>query len=301
MQNVTEDRNKYIGGSDIPVIMGISPFKKRYDLLLEKAGLQENEFNGNEYTEYGNVLEPIIRDYVNQGLEHKFYEDKLINEDIRCHVDGFNGTSIVEIKTTSQIHHSVDEYKVYLVQLLFYMSQYNVNNGILLVYERPKDFNEEFDENRLQVFKVDINDYQDLVEKIYQEVDRFRYDLQMIKDNPLICEEDLLPKELVEVSNEVIKYEKMLIEMKNIEKTCKSLKSTLFKSMEEHNIKKWTTINNVQITRVDGSKQETITTEVFDLEAFKNEHPDLFTKYMKTETKIKKATEGYVKITLPKK
>ena len=301
MQNVTEDRNKYIGGSDIPVIMGISPFKKRYDLLLEKAGLQENEFNGNEYTEYGNVLEPKIRDYVNQGLEHKFYEDKLINEDIRCHVDGFNGTSIVEIKTTSQIHHSVDEYKVYLVQLLFYMSQYNVNNGILLVYERPKDFNEEFDENRLQVFKVDINDYQDLVEKIYQEVDRFRYDLQMIKDNPLICEEDLLPKELVEVSNEVIKYEKMLIEMKNIEKTCKSLKSTLFKSMEEHNIKKWTTINNVQITRVDGSKQETITTEVFDLEAFKNEHPDLFTKYMKTETKIKNATEGYVKITLPKK
>ena len=301
MQNVTEDRNKYIGGSDIPVIMGISPFKKRYDLLLEKAGLQENEFNGNEYTEYGNVLEPKIRDYVNQGLEHKFYEDKLINEDIRCHVDGFNGTSIVEIKTTSQIHHSVDDYKVYLVQLLFYMSQYNVNNGILLVYERPKDFNEEFDENRLQVFKIDINDYQDLVEKIYQEVDRFRYDLQMIKDNPLICEEDLLPKELVEVSNEIIKYEKMLVEMKNIEKTCKSLKSTLFKSMEEHNIKKWTTINNVQITRVDGSKQETITTEVFDLEAFKNEHSDLFTKYMKTETKIKKATEGYVKITLPKK
>ena len=301
MQNVTEDRNKYIGGSDIPVIMGISPFKKRYDLLLEKAGLQENEFNGNEYTEYGNVLEPKIRDYVNQGLEHKFYEDKLINEDIRCHVDGFNGTSIVEIKTTSQIHHSVDEYKVYLVQLLFYMSQYNVNNGILLVYERPKDFNEEFDENRLQVFKVNINDYQDLVEKIYQEVDRFRYDLQMIKDNPLICEEDLLPKELVEVSNEIIKYEKMLVEMKNIEKTCKTLKSTLFKAMCEHNIKKWTTINNVQITRVDGYKQETITTEVFDLEALKNEHPDLFTKYMKTETKIKKATEGYVKITLPKK
>lgn len=301
MQNVTEDRNKYIGGSDIPVIMGISPFKKRYDLLLEKAGLQENEFNGNEYTEYGNVLEPKIRDYVNQGLEHKFYEDKLINEDIRCHVDGFNGTSIVEIKTTSQIHHSVDEYKVYLVQLLFYMSQYNVNNGILLVYERPKDFNEEFDENRLQVFKVNINDYQDLVEKIYQEVDRFRYDLQMIKDNPLICEEDLLPKELVEVSNEIIKYEKMLVDMKNIEKTCKTLKSTLFKAMCEHNIKKWATINNVQITRVDGSKQETITSEVFDLEALKNEHPDLFTKYMKTETKIKKATEGYVKITLPKK
>ena len=33
---VAKDRHKYIGGSDIPIIMGISPFKSRYDLLLEK-------------------------------------------------------------------------------------------------------------------------------------------------------------------------------------------------------------------------------------------------------------------------
>ena len=47
MQAVTIDRDKYIGGSDIPIILGISHFKSRFDLLLEKAGLQENEFRSN--------------------------------------------------------------------------------------------------------------------------------------------------------------------------------------------------------------------------------------------------------------
>ena len=38
--NVEVERYKYIGGSDIPIIMGISQFKKRFDLLLEKAHLK---------------------------------------------------------------------------------------------------------------------------------------------------------------------------------------------------------------------------------------------------------------------
>ena len=42
--DVTIDRDKYIGGSDIPIIMGISSFKTRWDLLLEKAGLKEDTF-----------------------------------------------------------------------------------------------------------------------------------------------------------------------------------------------------------------------------------------------------------------
>ena len=32
--DVSEDRDKYIGGSDIPVILGLSPFKTRWQLLL---------------------------------------------------------------------------------------------------------------------------------------------------------------------------------------------------------------------------------------------------------------------------
>ena len=63
--DVSQDRNKYIGGSDLPVICGISKFKSRYQLLLEKAGLAEDTFCGNRYTEYGHYIEPFIRDHIN--------------------------------------------------------------------------------------------------------------------------------------------------------------------------------------------------------------------------------------------
>ena len=186
MQDVTIDRNLYIGGSDIPIILGISKFKKRFDLLQEKAGLQENDFQGNKYTEYGNELEPKIREFINKDNKYPFYEDKLIVGDIRCHVDGFNGKdTILEIKTTSQIHNSLDEYKVYLVQLLFYMNNYNVKKGMLVVYERPEDFNIEFDENRIHTYEVNIRDYKELIEEINQAVEQFRMDLLKVKENPL--------------------------------------------------------------------------------------------------------------------
>ena len=117
MHDVTIDRDIYIGGSDIPCIMGISPFKTRYELLLEKAGLREDDFCGNKYTVYGQQLEPQIRDYINDKMPtgEKYEPNRVIDGDIRCHTDGFNGWSVLEIKTTSRIYKTVDEYKIYLV------------------------------------------------------------------------------------------------------------------------------------------------------------------------------------------
>ena len=164
-KSVNEDRDKFIGGSDIAVIMNLSPFKKRFDLLLEKAGLKENDFEGNEYTEYGNVLEPKIRDFINEKYSKNFVEYKKINGDIRCHLDGYDEDmeiGVLEIKTTSQIHDNLDDYKVYLVQTLFYMQETNKNKGMLAVYHRPDDFNEIVDKTTLSVYGIDINDYKDL-------------------------------------------------------------------------------------------------------------------------------------------
>ena len=191
MQDVRTDRNKYIGGSDIPIIMNLSPFKKRFDLLLEKADLLENEFEGNVYTEYGNILEPKIREYINKLKNTNYIEYKKIDGNIRCHLDGFNDVSVLEIKTTSQIRKKVSSYKKYLVQLLFYMQQTNVKKGLLAVYERPKDFSEEFQEERLQMFDIDINDYDELLKDINTAVKKFIKDLEKIKENPFIEEWEL--------------------------------------------------------------------------------------------------------------
>lgn len=191
MQDVRIDRNKYIGGSDIPTIMNISPFKKRFDLLLEKADLLENEFEGNIYTEYGNILEPKIRDYINKLKNTNYIEYKKIDGNIRCHLDGFNDVSVLEIKTTSQVRKKVSSYKKYLVQLLFYMQTMKVDKGLLAVYERPKDFCEEFHEERLQVFDIDIKDYEELLKDINAAVKKFIEDLEKVKENPFIEEWEL--------------------------------------------------------------------------------------------------------------
>lgn len=296
MQAVTIDRDKYIGGSDIPIIMGISPFKTRFDLLLEKAGLKEDDFNGNEYTEYGNVLEPKIREYVNKAFDKEFIEGKHINGDIRVHTDGEDKDSILEIKTTSQIHEKLDDYKVYLVQLLFYMQETKKCFGYLAVYERPENFNEEFDSDRLRTYRLDIENYKDLLEQINKAVDQFRIDLVKVKENPFITEEELLPVDLTELSNKVVTLENQLTEMKKVELQVKELKTQLKAAMEKNNIKKWETPNGVKITLVADGEDKIV--KKFNEQLFKENNLDLWGKY--SEDVVQKGKTGYVKITLPK-
>lgn len=296
MQAVTIDRDKYIGGSDIPIIMGISPFKTRFDLLLEKAGLKENDFTGNEYTEYGNVMEPKIRDYINKDKADKFEEGKYIENDIRCHTDGINSDTVLEIKTTSQIHKNVEDYKVYLVQLLFYMEYNKRDYGKLAVYSRPDDFNEDFDETRLTQYDIKLQDYKELVEQINKAVDQFRIDLVKVKENPFTTEEELLPLDLTELSNRVVVLENQLAEMKKIEVKAKELKAQLKSAMENNNIKKWETPNGVKITLVADGEDKVV--RKFNEQLFKENNLDLWDEY--SEDVVQKGKSGYVKITLPK-
>lgn len=296
MQAVTIDRNKYIGGSDIPIIMGISPFKTRFDLLLEKAGIKDNDFTGNEYTEYGNIMEEKIRNYMCEIDHTEYKEDKLIKDDIRCHVDGFDGALLLEIKTTSQVHKTLDEYKVYLVQLLFYMHHYNKALGQLCVYERPDDFNEEFDKKRLQVFDVELDNYKELIEQINKAVDQFRVDLEKVKANPFITEEELMPIDLTELSNKIVALETRLAEYKALEQEQKELKAQLKSAMENNGVKTWETPNGVKITLVLDGEDKIV--RKFNEKLFKDNNLDLWDEY--SEEVVQKGKAGYVKITLPK-
>lgn len=189
-KSVEEDRNLYLGGSDIPIIMGLSPFKTYYQLLKEKTGIEEPEKVENPYIDYGNVMEGKIRDYINSLTSSQFVEDKLIDGDIRCHVDGIYNNDILEIKTTSRVHKRVRTYKYYIVQLLFYMMNYCSAHGILAVYERPKDFNTDFEEERLKTYDIYLDEYEDWVEEIRHAVEQFRVDKKRLEDNVLLGEED---------------------------------------------------------------------------------------------------------------
>lgn len=298
--DVTIDRDKYIGGSDIPVLMGISKYKSRFDLLLEKAGLKERDFGGNEYTEYGHKLEPHIRDYINSFLPDgdKYEPNRIIHGDLRLHTDGFNGWSVLEIKTTSHIFDDLDEYKVYLVQLLKYMQENNVSRGLLAVYERDKAMSEEFDPERLHTHEVDINAYASLLAEVNEEIDRFRADLERLKENPLLVEADFIPYDLVAISEQVRAFEIRIAEFKAEEARHKELKRKLFDDMAQHNITSWTMPCGTKITRVDGIPDTIESVEEFDLEAFKQDFAELAKKYTNTVDKKKPGRAGYVKITI---
>lgn len=191
--DVTIDREKWIGGSDIPAIMGISPFTPRFDLLLFKACLLKNDFKGNEYTQYGTLMEPKIRDYINKTFKKRYIPSRHVfgKKGYRCHTDGEDKDSILEIKTTSKDCKTIRGYKIYLVQLLFYMYNIGKKKGKLVVYIRPKDFNENLDENRIKIFDIKLEDYTDLIEEIEEAIKKFKEDLKKVENNPLIEEGEL--------------------------------------------------------------------------------------------------------------
>ena len=305
-ESVKENRELYLGGSDIPIIMNLSPFKSRFELLLEKAGYKEMDFDGNVFTYYGNKLEPVIRDWINADLpkDDKFTEGKHIREaqdgellGVRIHTDGENSDTILEIKTTSKVKDTKDDYKLYIVQLLYYMVLTDKPNGLLAVYERPDDLSLEFDSSRLHIFKVEKDKETELITEITDAIETFLVDLAKVKEDPFITEDKLLPVEIPDITKRILAFESQLEYMKSVEEKVKSEKARLKAAMESAGVKSWSTPNGYKITLVpDG---EDTVKKVFDEKALEREHPQTYNYYLKD--KIVKGKAGYVKITAPKK
>lgn len=303
-ESVKENRELYLGGSDIPVIMNLSPFKSRFELLLEKAGYKEMDFEGNVFTDYGNELEPVIRDWINAGLPkgEKFVEGKHTREakdgellGVRIHTDGENSDTILEIKTTSKVKDSIEDYKLYIVQLLYYMVLTDKPNGLLAVYERPDDLSPEFDSSRLNIFKVEKDT--ELIKEINDAIEAFLVDLAKVKEDPFITEDKLLPVEIPDITKRILAFESQLEYMKSVEEKVKSEKARLKAAMESAGVKSWSTPNGYKITLVpDG---EDSTKKVFNEAKLKATYPNTYNEFL--EDKIVKGKAGYIKITAPKK
>lgn len=306
-ENVLVDRIHRLGGSEISSVMGISPFKTRWQLLQEKAGIIEPEVVDNPYVDYGMEMEKYIRNYINfldEYSEDMFSEDSLVIPDniidTSCNVDGRNSDTILEIKTTSHIYDNVDDYKIYLVQLLYYMYNYNYKKGLLVIYKRPEDFNTDFDPEQLSLYNIDIHSYQNLVKEIKEAVSQFRVDLAKLKENKKLAEQDFIPVEIVHYANEIQIIEDRLKAFKKLEKEQEELKTKLYESMLEKGIKTWTTPNNIKITLVEEVPASVVEEEKFDEETFKKENEEEYKKYIKKIQKKKNGRKGYCLITIGK-
>ena len=180
------------------------------------------------------------------------------------------------------------------MQVLPYMRSVGAEKGYLAVYERPEDFDETFNPLLLTVYEVLRSDYSDLLEEIDKEVDRFKKDLEKLRENPFLTEEDLQPKEVVEYAEKVILLEQKLQNMKMLEGELKSAKAELKRLMQENGIKKWVTPSGTKVTLVPDGEDTVVS--AFNEKKFKEENPKMYSKY--TDEKIKPGRAGYVRITL---
>lgn len=249
-KEVKQKRYQYIGGSDYPIILGLSPFKDRQTLAGEKAGLIENEFTGNIYTEFGNFAEPIIRDYINDKYGFGFVEDKFfkyIEEDVqlRGHVDGYDKEKnvILEIKTSSG-----GNIKSYQAQLEFYQHLVPGSTGIIVVVKRTKEMLELFEQEDYITLK-------DLILEDLENENFNRYDFEEVDEDKSLeiekrCRDFMDLVNLMKFTGDVnsttlpAKYEKMVndlgtkfLEFSALEAEIKRKREQIYHVMDELGIK----------------------------------------------------------------
>ncbi|MGG3841842.1 YqaJ viral recombinase family protein [Anoxybacillus kestanbolensis] len=289
--NVVQHRDKWVGGSDVPAILGISKYKTQFQLAKEKTGIEPSDFKGNEgneYTAYGNVLEPQIREYINAINETNFQPATKtdVERGIRSNTDGYDPENqlILEIKT----HGKTPDIRSYEAQMQLYMYQFGVEYGWLALYERPDNFDAEFDADRLQI-KVVHRDNQ-YVQHILDAIETFWIRCEYLKEKPDMTEQEFMSvgqNELTIVAQQVEKLELQLASFKKLEEQYKAMKDKLYQLMEEYDVKKWET-DRIVITRVLPGKRES-----FDSARFKKEHPELAQQYIKISQ-----TAGSIRIKL---
>lgn len=148
-----EQRKLGIGGSDMPIILGLSSYKTPYQLYLEKKGIISTGEEMSPVQYWGNRLEDVIRDefadrnkVLIQTLDtivHPFYDF------IRANIDGYisEWDAVLEVKCSTQFMANEwgedgSDYipMAYLAQVAHYCSVMNASCAYIAVLIGGHDY-----------------------------------------------------------------------------------------------------------------------------------------------------------------
>ena len=310
--NVELNRDKYIGGSDYPIITGISKYKKVNELAGEKAGVILNDFNGNVYTNFGNFAEPIIRNYFNETYNTEFTEQTFFEKldgslELRGNVDGYDKklNLILEIKTTSNFEKNQN---VYEAQVRFYQKLVKNSKAFIIAVNRDNEMLELFKNNELEELeqiileKLNNNDFDYLELSKVLSKEKKEIENNCIEFTNLVNEIALLGtieiNQLPEAYNAyALDISRKFLEFKKIENELKQKREQLYELMNEYNVK---SISNdyATITRVDPSADKTTKNYVINKYLSIERLEELIKMgVIEIETKTTKKRKGFVKIT----
>ena len=155
-QQQREDRKLGIGGSDMPIILGLSNYKTPYQLYLEKIGETESTYEDTELQYWGHQLEPIIvqefmkRNNVTVQESPDSYVH-LFHDFLRGNLDGFipELNAVLEVKCSNQFmakewgEEGSDVIPMqYLVQVAHYCAVTNADCAYIAVLIGGHDYRE---------------------------------------------------------------------------------------------------------------------------------------------------------------
>lgn len=304
--NILNDRDKYIGGSDLPIILGLNSQKNIFEFAKEKIGIINKEDTGSQYTHYGQVMEDKIRNYINDKFKTNYKPSTSIVDVLRGNCDGMDEDAnipLIEIKTFGK-ELNVDYYKY---QCQFYMLLFDFKEINLIGYKRPKNFytgidyvidkddiffNFDFDEKNLEYHLIKRDN--ELIQKIFDKSYNFYNCMEKLKDNPRMSEEEfntlLYGAPIVALTNKLQMLETSLQKYKDLEEEYKKLKEKIYKAFENRDILSFDT-GKIKITRV---KNTSYTKTSIDTKKLKEEQTEIYEKY-----KVDKVVNrnGYLLIT----
>jgi len=310
-KNVVLQRKKYIGGSDLPNLLGLNEIKypqgdSLFTFAKKKMKLIPNEFKGNPYTKYGQLMEPIIREYLNATNGTNYVEATCIDEDLlqRGNTDGIDENTteypaMIEVKTFGEAKGLDIPY--YTPQGRFYMERWNQDEIAFVGYPRPENFYTGVDydlENGDEFFDLSFDPDKLVIEVVHRDADEwnkiqsritaFQNACIELEKNPDMTLDQwnvlFYGKDIVKKQNALIKLEDQLVGFKQLKTKHDEAKAQLLEQFDKYGVKTLDT-GRVRITRV---QSDTTTKLVLDEKKLEKKHP----KIVKEFTTKKKITKG---------
>jgi len=247
-------RDYYLGGSDVRQILDRVYFTSVYNFALCKLGMNISSFDGNIYTRFGELMEPIIRQKINDFHGYNFIEYciKDDNRKFRGNLDGidFNKKELLEIKTCGK---EININKYY-DQIQFYLELAEYDSCLLAVYNRPEFFysgisysinksdcyfDTTFYPENLHFYEIKRD--KKYFKKINLTLIKFQKALEQLRINPLMTihefNELFYGKKIVSQIIEIKNLQQKINRLKKIESKLNSNKESLFLKFEKMGIK----------------------------------------------------------------
>lgn len=211
-QEQRKERKFGIGGSDVPIIFGLSSYKTPYILYLEKKGLIEEDDKQTDNQYWGNLLEePIIKHFESS---HNLIVEKpstIIHPKypfLRANVDGYipSTNTVLEVKCSElyMAHEWGEEGSdfipmPYLLQVAHYCSCLNADQAIIAVKIGLYGYREYLYKRDLELESMIINQCQKFWDGVQNGIEpdlinledaRLKYN-QAVKSKKIIIDNDL--------------------------------------------------------------------------------------------------------------